>query len=86
MPIQVFFGGISQLKNPQNVPKSAKFQVAPRTPDFAFGLEEIQAEASTRDGLVLDALGRPGSPPNIIGGDESLVRGADGLVCATRHA
>lgn len=51
-----------------------------------FGLEEIQAEASTRDGPVLDALGGPGSPPNIIGGDEPFVRAADGLVFATRHA
>lgn len=50
------------------------------------GLEEIQGEASTRDGVVFDALGGPGSPPGVVGGDESLVHAVDGLVFATRHA
>lgn len=50
------------------------------------GLEEIQGEASTRDGVVYDALGGLGSPPSITGGDGALVRAADGLIFATRHA
>ena len=50
------------------------------------GLEEIQGEASTQDGVVFDALGGPGSPPGVVGGDESLVHASDGLVFATRHA
>ena len=49
------------------------------------GLEEIEAEESTRDGSVFDALGGPSSPPSIIGGDGSLIRAADGLIFAT-HA
>ena len=62
--------------------------LAPALVSFSpnLGLEEIQAEPSTRDGPVFDALGGPGSPPNIIGGDESLIRATDGLVFATRHA
>ena len=50
------------------------------------GLEEIESESSTRDGVVFDVLGGPGAPPSLLGGDESLIRAVDGLVFATRHA
>ena len=46
-PIQVFIDGISQLQNPEIVTKSAEFQVAPCTPDFA----RETAEAIAYDGL-----------------------------------
>lgn len=62
--------------------------LAPALASFGpnLGLEEIRAEASTRDGLVLDALGGPASPPNIIGGDNPPIRATDGLVFASRQA
>ncbi|EJF61656.1 composite domain of metallo-dependent hydrolase [Dichomitus squalens LYAD-421 SS1] len=48
------------------------------------GLEEIQGEASTKDGVAPDALNR--GVPSIAGGSGALVRAVDGLVFATRNA
>ena len=48
------------------------------------GLEEIQGEASTKDGVAPDALDR--GVPRIAGGSGALIRAADGLLFATRHA
>ena len=41
------------------------------------GLEEIQGEASTRDGAVLDPFFT--KIPSIIGGDKGVIRAVDGL-------
>ncbi|THG99949.1 hypothetical protein EW026_g2520 [Hermanssonia centrifuga] len=48
------------------------------------GLEEIQGEASTSDGYVLDPLLY--KVPDIAGGDNSIIRAADGLQYTTRNA
>jgi hypothetical protein len=48
------------------------------------GLGEIDGEASTKDGRVFDPLG--GTVPSIVGGDNSVIRAADGLQFATRDA
>lgn len=48
------------------------------------GLEEIQGEASTRDGAVLDPL--IDKIPSIAGGEGAIIRAADGLAFFTRHA
>lgn len=50
----------------------------------SLGLEEIENEVSTTDGVVYDALTSP--IPSILGGDSSLIRAADGLIFATRNA
>ena len=47
------------------------------------GLEEIELEASTRDGEVSDPLG--GDAPNILG-EGAVIQAVDGLQFATRHA
>ncbi|CAE6413393.1 unnamed protein product [Rhizoctonia solani] len=47
------------------------------------GLEEISAERSTNDGPVPDPLSRKGVP-NVAGGDDLVVRAADGLSFAGR--
>lgn len=47
------------------------------------GLEEIQGEASTKDGAVYDPLDK--EAPGILG-KGALIRAADGLQFATRHA
>ena len=48
------------------------------------GIEEIQSEASTRDGYVLDPL--LNKIPSILGGDGAIIRASDGLAFFTRHA
>ncbi|PSR81151.1 hypothetical protein PHLCEN_2v6486 [Hermanssonia centrifuga] len=48
------------------------------------GLEEIEGEASTSDGYVLDPLLY--KVPEIAGGDNSIIRAADGLQYTTRNA
>lgn len=48
------------------------------------GLEEIQAESSTKDGEVFDPLSSDN--PSIIGGDGSLIRAVDGLQFSSRDA
>ncbi|KAF9017012.1 hypothetical protein BDZ89DRAFT_1117848 [Hymenopellis radicata] len=48
------------------------------------GLEEIAAESSTRDGVVLDPLQK--AVPAIIGGDSAIIRAVDGLQYSTRDA
>lgn len=48
------------------------------------GLEEIEAESSTSDGYVYDALSK--GVPEIVGGDNAIIRAFDGLVFATRDA
>ncbi|KAI1784439.1 composite domain of metallo-dependent hydrolase [Ganoderma leucocontextum] len=48
------------------------------------GLQEIDQEASTQDGYVLDPLTE--SVPEIVGGSGALIRAADGLQFATRDA
>ncbi|KAM5537547.1 hypothetical protein V8D89_008760 [Ganoderma adspersum] len=50
----------------------------------ALGLEEIQGEASTRDGRAPDGLDR--TVPGLAGGSGGLVRAVDGMQFATRHA
>ncbi|PIL26888.1 hypothetical protein GSI_10026 [Ganoderma sinense ZZ0214-1] len=50
----------------------------------ALGLEEIQGEASTRDGRAPDGLDK--TVPGLAGGGGALVRAVDGLQFATRHA
>lgn len=48
------------------------------------GLEEINQEPSTNDGVVLDPLG--GAVPRIIGGDSAIIKAVDGLQFSTRDA
>lgn len=48
------------------------------------GLEEINQEASTNDGNIIDPLNTKVS--NVIGGDYAIVRAADGLQFGTRDA
>ncbi|THG92619.1 hypothetical protein EW026_g8341, partial [Hermanssonia centrifuga] len=48
------------------------------------GLEEIEGEASTSDGYVLDPLLY--KVPEIAGGDNSIIRAGDGLQYTTRNA
>ena len=48
------------------------------------GLEEINQESSTNDGVVRDPLVK--ALPNILGGDGAMVRAADGLQYGTRDA
>ena len=48
------------------------------------GLQEIDQEASTQDGYVLDPLTE--GVPEIVGGSGALIRAADGLQFATRDA
>ena len=48
------------------------------------GLQEIDQEASTQDGYVLDPLTE--GVPEIIGGSGALIRAADGLQFSTRDA
>lgn len=48
------------------------------------GLEEIESEASTNDGVVPDPLSQRVSP--IIGGEGALIRAADGLQYGGRSA
>lgn len=48
------------------------------------GLEEIQAESSTRDGVVFDPL--IDKIPSVVGGDGAIIRASDGLSFFTRHA
>ncbi|KAL0956531.1 hypothetical protein HGRIS_002672 [Hohenbuehelia grisea] len=48
------------------------------------GLQEIQGESSTYDGVVIDPL--TGKVPEIIGGDDAVIRAVDGLQFATRDA
>lgn len=48
------------------------------------GLEEIAAESSTGDGVVLDPLQK--AVPAIIGGDSAIIRAVDGLQYSTRDA
>lgn len=52
----------------------------------ALGLEEINGEVSTQDGVVYDALSEV--VPSILGGDKAtaLIRAVDGLQFATRDA
>ena len=50
----------------------------------ALGLEEIEGEPSTRDGLAPDGLEK--TVPELAGGSGSRVRAVDGLPFATRHA
>ena len=48
------------------------------------GLEEIEAESTTSDGVVYDPLTK--GVPAIVGGDTALIQSVDGLTFATRHA
>ncbi|KAL0956502.1 hypothetical protein HGRIS_002646 [Hohenbuehelia grisea] len=48
------------------------------------GLQEIQGESSTYDGVVTDPL--TGKVPEIVGGDDAVIRAVDGLQFATRDA
>lgn len=48
------------------------------------GMEEIQGEMSTSDGVVWDAVLQGAALPDVVG--KSVVRAADGLAFATRHA
>ena len=48
------------------------------------GLEEIEAESTTSDGVIYDPLIK--GVPDIVGGDTALIRSVDGLSFATRHA
>lgn len=59
--------------------------IAPGLVSFGspLGLQEIQAEGSTVDGVVYDPIF--GDIPTIIG-DEPIIRAADGLQYSTRHA
>jgi hypothetical protein len=41
------------------------------------GLVEIRAEASTNDGAIYDAYA--GAVPEVVGGDEGVIRAIDGL-------
>lgn len=43
----------------------------------ALGLEEIQGEESTHDGVVIDPFTK--DVPSIIGGNKALIRAVDGL-------
>lgn len=52
--------------------------------DSRLGLEEISGEISTSDGYVYDAL--LGDVPSVAGGDNAVIRAADGLQYATRDA
>ncbi|KAH6910348.1 amidohydrolase [Coprinopsis sp. MPI-PUGE-AT-0042] len=59
------------------------------TPGFVsygsrLGLQHVDAEDSTNDGTILDAL--QNGLPNVMGGDTAIVRAADGLVYASRDA
>ncbi|KLO16031.1 composite domain of metallo-dependent hydrolase [Schizopora paradoxa] len=48
------------------------------------GMEEIEGELSTSDGIVWDTVLQASSLPKAIG--NSVIRGADGLAFGTRHA
>ncbi|KAI0746214.1 carbohydrate esterase family 9 protein [Daedaleopsis nitida] len=60
--------------------------IAPGLTTFGapLGLEEIQAEPSTRDGVAPDVLTT--AVPGVAGGSGALVRAFDGLQFGTRHA
>ncbi|KAF8207137.1 carbohydrate esterase family 9 protein [Mycena galopus ATCC 62051] len=49
------------------------------------GLEHMQSEPSTNDGVLYDALSGSGVP-EIVGGDGAMIRAADGLLFRTRDA
>lgn len=48
------------------------------------GLEDIQGETSTWDGVIYDPL--ESKVPSIVGGDDSVIRAVDGLQFSTRDA
>jgi hypothetical protein len=50
----------------------------------SLGLQEIKLEPSTGDGTVFDALKT--KVPDVLGGDEAVVRAKDGLMFGTRNA